>query len=89
MRQVDLASDYIKAVGRVAHGTLLCTSQGVTNPISLGKPDIVTEAGRLRVFNKNLGSQPSHPLNVLAIGTFAMIIRPEPGRRHFRRGPGR
>ncbi|MGB0082376.1 MAG: CSS-motif domain-containing protein, partial [Terracidiphilus sp.] len=36
MRQVDLGSSYMKAVGRVTHDTLLCTSQGVTNPISLG-----------------------------------------------------
>ncbi len=76
MRQVDLGSSYMKAVGRVAHDTLLCTSQGVTNPISLGKPDLVTEQGVSEYFNKNLGSQPSHPLNVFAIGTFAMIVDP-------------
>src|SRR5208283_4863593 len=29
MRQVDLGSSYMKAVGRVTHDTLLCTSQGV------------------------------------------------------------
>ena len=76
MRQVDLGSSYIKAVGRVAHDTLLCTSQGVTNPISLGKPDLVTQQGVSEYFNQNLGSQPSHPLNVFAIGTFAMIVDP-------------
>ncbi len=77
MRQVDLGSSSIKAVGRVAHDTLLCTSQGVTNSISLGKPDLVTEQGVSEYFNKNLGSQPSHPLNVLAIGTFATIVDPK------------
>jgi len=76
MRQVDLDSSYMKAVGRVEHDTLLCTSQGVTNATSLGKPDLVTQQGVSEYFNRNLGSQPSHPLNVFAIGTFAMIIDP-------------
>ena len=76
MRQVDLGSSYMKAVGRVTHDTLLCTSQGVANPISLGKPDLVTGQGVSEYFNKNLGSQPSHPLNVFAIGGFAMIVDP-------------
>ena len=76
MRQVDLASSYMKAVGRVTHDTLLCTSQGVTNPISLGKPDLVTKQGVSEYFNKNLAGQPPHPLNVFAVGGFAMIVDP-------------
>jgi sensor c-di-GMP phosphodiesterase-like protein len=76
MRQVDLGSSYIKAVGRVTHDTLLCTSQGVTNPISLGKPDLVTKQGVSEYLNKNLAGLPSHPLNVFADGGFAMIVDP-------------
>ncbi|MGD0345175.1 MAG: EAL domain-containing protein [Terracidiphilus sp.] len=76
MRQVDFGFSYMKAVGRVANDTLLCTSQGVTNPVSLGKPDLVTEQGVSEYFNKHLDSQPSHPLNVFAIGAFAMIVDP-------------
>jgi sensor c-di-GMP phosphodiesterase-like protein len=76
MRQVDLGSSAMKAVGRVTHDTLLCTSQGVTNPISLGKPDVVTGQGVKEYLNKNLGSQPSHPLNVFASAGFAMIFDP-------------
>jgi c-di-GMP phosphodiesterase len=76
MRQVDLGSSYMKAIGRVTHDTLLCTSQGITNPVSLGKPDLVTGQGVSEYFNKNLAGQPSHPLNVVAMGGFAMIVDP-------------
>jgi len=76
MRQVDLASSYLKAVGRINNDTLLCTSQGSTNPIPLGKPDLVTEQGIAEYFNKVPGAQPSHPLNVFAIGGIAMIVDP-------------
>jgi sensor c-di-GMP phosphodiesterase-like protein len=77
MRQVDLGSSYMKAVGRVTHDTLLCTSQGIMNPLWLGKPDLVTGQGVAEYFNKNLAGQPSHPLNVVAVGGFAMIVDPE------------
>ena len=76
MREIDLASSAVKAVGRVVDDTLLCTSQGVANPISLGRPDLVTRQGVSIYFNKDLGGQPPHPLNVLAINGFAAIIDP-------------
>jgi sensor c-di-GMP phosphodiesterase-like protein len=76
MREVDLGSSYMKAVGRVTHDTLLCTSQGVTTPVSLGDPDLVTDQGVSEYFNRNLAGQPSHPLNVFAVGGFAMIVDP-------------
>ena len=78
MRQVDLGSSYVKAVARVAHDTLLCTSQGVTTPILLGKPNLVTGQGVSEYFNKNLAGQPSHTLNVVAAKSgFAMIVDPD------------
>ena len=89
MRQVDLGSSYMKAVGRVTHDTLLCTSQGVTSPISLGTPDLVTGHDVSEYFNRNLAGEPSYPLNVVAVGGFAMIVDPRPGRRRFHRRPGR
>jgi sensor c-di-GMP phosphodiesterase-like protein len=77
MRQVDLGSSYMKAVGRISRDTLLCTSQGIASPVSLGKPDLVSAQGVLEYFNRNLGSQPKQPLNVFAIGGFAMIFDPK------------
>jgi sensor c-di-GMP phosphodiesterase-like protein len=76
MRQVDFGSSYMKAIGRITHDTLLCTSQGAANPISLGKPDLVTGHGVSEYFKRNLAGQPSHALDVVAIGGFAMIVDP-------------
>ncbi|MGD0154539.1 MAG: EAL domain-containing protein [Terracidiphilus sp.] len=76
LRQVDLGSSYIKATGRVAHDALLCTSQGASIPLSLGKPDLITDQGVSEYFNKHLSSQQSHPLNIFAAGGFAVIFDP-------------
>jgi sensor c-di-GMP phosphodiesterase-like protein len=76
MRQVDLGSSYMKAAARVAHDTLLCTSQRVTVPIALGMPNLVTEQGVSEYSNQNFGPQPLHPLNVFALRGFAMIVDP-------------
>ncbi|MGC9224204.1 MAG: EAL domain-containing protein [Terracidiphilus sp.] len=76
MQEIDLASSAVKVVGRVVDDRLICSSQGGANPISLGRPDLVTRQGVSIYFNKDLGSQPTHPLNVLAINGFAAIIDP-------------
>src|SRR5580692_2531615 len=76
MRQVDFGSSYMKAIGRITHDTLLCTSQGAAIPIALGKPDLVTGHGVSEYFKRNLAGQPSHSLDVVAIGGFAMIVDP-------------
>ncbi len=77
MRQIDFGSSYMKAIGRITHDTLLCTSQGVANPIALGKPDLVTGHGVSEYFKRNLAGQPSHALDVVAISGFAMIVDPD------------
>ncbi len=77
LREVDLGSSFFKAAGRIANNTLLCTSQGVINPISLGEPDLVTEQGIAEYFNKQLWPQPGHALNVYASDGFAMIVDPQ------------
>jgi sensor c-di-GMP phosphodiesterase-like protein len=77
MRQIDLGSSYMKAVARISHDTLICTSQGVTSPLFLGKPDLVTGRGVSEYFNKSLAGQPSHQLNVVAEGGLAMVVDPD------------
>ena len=76
MRQADLGSSYLKEIGRVSHDTLLCTSQGVTNAIPLGKPSIVTAQGISGYFNRKLSPASTHPLNVFAVRGFAVIVDP-------------
>ena len=76
MRQVDLASSYLKAIGRVSHDTLLCTSQGVTNTIPLGKPNIVTAQGIFGYFNRKLTPASTHPLTIFESRGFAAVVDP-------------
>ena len=74
MNQVGLGSSYLKEIGRVSGDTLLCTSQGVTNAMPLGKPNIVTAEGVSVYFNRKLSS--THPLIVFASRGFAAIVDP-------------
>jgi sensor c-di-GMP phosphodiesterase-like protein len=74
MRQTDLGSSYLKEIGRVSGDTLLCTSQGVTNAMPLGRPNIVTSEGISVYFNRKLSS--AHPLIVLAAHGLAVIVDP-------------
>lgn len=76
MRQVDLGSNYIQAAGRVSGDTLLCTSLGVIKPVSLGKPNLITEHGVAEYFHRSLSPQQWHPLNVFVSGSFAIIVDP-------------
>ena len=87
MRQVDLGSSYMKAVGRVTHDTLLCTSQGVANPISLGKPDLVTGQGVSEYFNKKSGGATVASAECLRDWRIRDDRRPEPGHRVSTEGP--
>lgn len=76
MRQIDLGSSYLKEIGRVSQDTLVCTSQGVTNPTPLGKPDMVTAQGVTGYFNRKLLPAITHPLNIFAIRGIAVIVDP-------------
>ena len=76
LRQIDLGSSYIQAAGRTSGNTLLCTSQGVTTPVSLGKPSLISSRGVSEYFNVNLSPQQWHPLDVFAAGGFAIIVDP-------------
>lgn len=42
MHMVDMSSAYLKAVGRVANGRLLCSTLGFHQPVALGEPLYVT-----------------------------------------------
>ncbi len=76
LRQITLGSSYIQAAGRTSGDTLLCTSLGVTAPVSLGKPSLVSSRGVSEYFNIKLSPQQWHPLDVFAAGGFAIVVEP-------------
>ena len=76
LRQITLGSSYIQAAGRTSGDTLLCTSLGVTAPVSLGKPSLVSSRGVSEYFNVKLSPQQWHPLDVFAAGGFAIVVEP-------------
>jgi len=76
LRQIELGSNYIQAAGRTSGNTLLCTSLGVTAPVSLGKPSLISSHGVSEYFNVKLSPQQWHPLDVFAAGGVAIIVDP-------------
>ncbi len=77
LRQIDLGSSYILAAGRSSGDTLLCTSLGVTTPVSLGKPSLVSSRGVSEYFNVKLSPDQWHPLDVFTVGGFAIVFDPK------------
>lgn len=76
LRQIDLGSNYIQAAGRTSGNTLLCTSLGVTSPVSLGKPSLISNRGVSEYFNVNISPHQWYPLDVFSAGGFAIIVDP-------------
>lgn len=76
MRQIDVGSSYIQAVGRISGDTLLCSSLGTTKPIALGPPTLYTDKGATDRLNLRLPIAGNHPLEVVARGNFAVLVDP-------------
>ncbi|MGC1463312.1 MAG: EAL domain-containing protein [Terracidiphilus sp.] len=76
LRQIALGSGYMKAAGHTSGDTLLCTSLGVTTPVSLGKPSLISDRGVNEYFNVKLSPQQWRPLDVFSAGGFAIIADP-------------
>ena len=88
MRQIDLSSSLFKAAGRVENDTLICTSYGVTTPVPLGKPMLISERGTREYFGKLLTPGQWRPLNVFSSGGFAVIVDPDLATDISTEGPG-
>lgn len=76
MRQIDLESSYIQAVGRVSGNSLICTSLDTKEPIPLPPSQIVTAVGVAERNNIELPIARSHPLGVLSQYGVAILIDP-------------
>ena len=72
MREIDLTSTYIQAIGHVREGVLICSSIG-NEPASLGTQKFRTSRGLDLYTSVPLGSQPISPLIGVALGDFAVL----------------
>ena len=76
MRDLDLGSSYVQAVGRISGDTLTCASLDFGHPITLGPPSLTTDRGVEERLGVQLIPGETHPLNVLSRGGVAVIIDP-------------
>jgi sensor c-di-GMP phosphodiesterase-like protein len=76
LRQIELGSSYLQAAARASRNTILCDSQGVTTPVSLGTPNLVSAHGVAEYFNVKLSPRQWHPLDFFVAGQTAVAIDP-------------
>jgi len=76
MRDLDLGSSYVQAVGRVSANTLTCTSIDFGHPIPLGPPMLTTDRGVDEWLDVELVPGEPHPLHVLSKEGVGIIIDP-------------
>ncbi|MGB7267599.1 MAG: EAL domain-containing protein, partial [Terracidiphilus sp.] len=55
---------------------LLCSSLGVTSPVPLGQPSLISAHGVSEYFNVMLFPQQWRPLDVFSAGGFAIVVEP-------------
>lgn len=76
MRELDLSSSYVQAVGRTSGNTLTCTSLDFGHPIPLGARTLTTSGGVDEWLNQQLFPGEHHALHVLSRDGVAIIIDP-------------
>ncbi|MGB0066071.1 MAG: EAL domain-containing protein [Terracidiphilus sp.] len=76
MRQIDVGSSYIQAVGRIQGDSLICTSLESKQPIPLGPPTLITASGATERLNIKLAIAGDQPLDVFARDGFAFLLDP-------------
>jgi sensor c-di-GMP phosphodiesterase-like protein len=73
MREIDLSTTYIQAIGYVRKGVLACSSQG-NNPIPLGNNAYWTSNGYMIYPDVPLGGTTPSPLLAIEGGGYAVVI---------------
>ena len=74
MREIDIGSSYIQMVGRVSGQTLDCTSLGTVTPITVGKPNLITENGVSEWMDFKLGDVRLDRLDLLGYQGVAILV---------------
>ncbi len=76
MRNLDLGSSYVQAVGRISGDSLTCASLDFGHTIPLGPPSLTTDRGVEERLGLQLIPGDTHRLNVLSKDGVAIIIDP-------------
>ncbi|HEY1804629.1 MAG TPA: EAL domain-containing protein [Terracidiphilus sp.] len=76
LRQIALGSSYLQAVARASRNSVLCDSQGVTTPASLGPPSLISAHHVAEYFNIKLSPRQWRPLDVFVAGQTAAVVDP-------------
>jgi len=76
MRQVDVGSSYIQAVGRIEGNQITCISLGTNAPIDVGAPDLITSNNAAERLNARIPLAGNHPLLILSRDGIAFFLDP-------------
>lgn len=76
MRQIDVSSTYLQAVGRISGDTLTCTSLGTTQPIPIGPPTLKLDSGSENRLNVRLDISDNQPITIVSRNGIAVLIDP-------------
>lgn len=76
MRQLDVSSSYIQAVGRISGDNLICSSLGTTEPVALGPPTLTSSSGAVTRLKVRLPMAGNRPLTIGSYGPFAFLVDP-------------
>ncbi|WP_263410841.1 EAL domain-containing protein [Terriglobus tenax] len=77
MRDIDLDSDYVQAIGRINNNTIACSSVTGQTSVPLHDPNFVAENGLAQYLNVRITVGQWRPLNIFALNGLAVITDPE------------
>lgn len=76
MRQIDVGSNYLQALGRLQGDTIVCTSLGTTTPIAVGPPDLITANGAAERLHAHIPLAGNHPLLLFSENGVVFLVDP-------------
>ena len=88
MREIDVTSSYIQAMGRIEGNSLTCTSLSTQSPIDVGPPTLTTANGAVERTNVWIFKSQTDPLLVVSKGGFAFLLDTSLAEDVSTEGPG-
>lgn len=88
MRQIDVGSSYLQAVGRISGNELICTSLGTTEPIAVGPPTLTLDSGSVNRLHVRIPVFGNQPITIVSRNGIAVLIDPSLPLDTSTEGPG-